>query len=53
MITELLGVIIKILLWLFFVKSPYLLDKGIEILKQYYIWDLLQDNMGARQWGDR
>lgn len=47
MIVELLGVIIKILLCLFFVKSPHPLDKGTEILKQYYIWDLFQDNSGA------
>ena len=32
-------------MFLFF-KSPYLLEKGTEILKQYYVRDLLQNNVG-------
>lgn len=58
MIARLLGVIIKFLLWLcfsLFLKTPYLLDKGTELLrvKQLYIWDLLQDNIGAGELRDR
>ena len=55
MTAKLLDVIIKTVLWVcfyVFFKSPYVLEKGTEILrvKQYYVWDLLQNNVGVGEW---